>query len=109
MPDYGFGRCDGRDKIVDCDSAVPPQPGDGVCRPDVAFTNGLLAPGGPPRSTPEFYPPVAFRCAPAARKSASDDRFTAGARLRWYLSRRSQDFLRNPFSMSGNIPDTPSI
>jgi hypothetical protein len=37
----------------------------------------------------EFYPPVAFRRAPAARKSASDDRFTAGARLRWYLSRRS--------------------
>jgi hypothetical protein len=38
---------------------------------------------------PEFYPPVAFRRAPAARKSASDDRFIAGARLRWYLSRRS--------------------
>src|SRR5215813_3560087 len=37
----------------------------------------------------EFYLPVAFRRAPAARKSASDDRFTAGARLRWYLSRRS--------------------
>src|SRR5262249_60561314 len=38
---------------------------------------------------PELYPPVAFRRAPAARKSASDDRFTAGARLRRYLSRRS--------------------
>ena len=30
----------------------------------------------------KFYPPVVFRRAPAARKSASDDRFTAGARLR---------------------------
>src|SRR5262249_61674625 len=58
---------------------------------------------------PQFYPPVAFRRAPAARKSASDDRFTAGARLRWHLSRRSALPARAHIASYGLTVPPPSL